>query len=388
MEETMNRPSVFISSTIADMRDLRSALKWWFEKKGFRVYLSEYNNFGPIGDADPVEACLCNIEKSDYFIVLVGERAGTLIEDISVTRHEYRKAMELSKNKGLKIVRFVRDEIRPKNGRIPSQTESDPHQDAFVQELMGNSDNGQKSWVYYFRTFDDVVAALVKELGNEEDIEYIRLLFYLSEELRENLGLILNKLGDKIYVGQFWPCKLRANMPDDEFGDISMKYEDYEVLYYFLLFGPGIGLRLNTRWITESLKKGVFLQWCQKTNSFTTNHKHDALALIDKTATKCRQLSDALKTDPYLRFRVTMGEAHKSKTSFKFSKGMLTIPMVLLDNLHNMFELTRYLYRKMNGKPDDYNKIPLYRVNNPFSKQNDNINNETLSREEIDSYIL
>ena len=220
----MNRPSVFISSTIADMSDLRSALKWWFEKNGFRVYLSEYPNFGPIGDTDPVEACLCNIEKSDYFIVLVGERAGKLIEDISVTRREYRKAMELSKNKGLKIVRFVRDEIRPKNGKNPYQTESDYlHQDAFVNELMGNSDNGQKSWVYFFSTYGDVVTALVKELGNEEDIEYRRLLFYLSEELRENLGLILNRLGDTIYVGQFWPYKLRDNLPHDQFGDMSLK---------------------------------------------------------------------------------------------------------------------------------------------------------------------
>jgi hypothetical protein len=38
--------AVFVSSTIDDFSDLRSALKVWLEEFGLTVYLSEFNDVG------------------------------------------------------------------------------------------------------------------------------------------------------------------------------------------------------------------------------------------------------------------------------------------------------------------------------------------------------
>jgi hypothetical protein len=40
-----NKPRIFISSTIHDLKDLRSALAYWLEEFGFDVILSDQNDF-------------------------------------------------------------------------------------------------------------------------------------------------------------------------------------------------------------------------------------------------------------------------------------------------------------------------------------------------------
>jgi Domain of unknown function (DUF4062) len=39
------KPTVFISSTIYDFKDLRSAIKYYLEELGFEVFASDYNDF-------------------------------------------------------------------------------------------------------------------------------------------------------------------------------------------------------------------------------------------------------------------------------------------------------------------------------------------------------
>jgi len=41
----MQKPKIFISSTIYDFQDLRSSLKYWLSELGFSVQLSEYSDF-------------------------------------------------------------------------------------------------------------------------------------------------------------------------------------------------------------------------------------------------------------------------------------------------------------------------------------------------------
>ena len=40
----MNKPKVFVSSTIYDFKGLRSALKYWLTEKGYEVRMSECND--------------------------------------------------------------------------------------------------------------------------------------------------------------------------------------------------------------------------------------------------------------------------------------------------------------------------------------------------------
>ncbi len=66
------RPRIFISSTVYDFRDLRSALKFWLEEFGYEVLLSEANDFPQNPSDGSYDSCLDVIDGCDYFVLLVG----------------------------------------------------------------------------------------------------------------------------------------------------------------------------------------------------------------------------------------------------------------------------------------------------------------------------
>jgi hypothetical protein len=55
----MDRPTIFLSSTIYDFSDLRSALKDYLEDRGCRVLASEYTDFTRPLDTHSYEAWSC-----------------------------------------------------------------------------------------------------------------------------------------------------------------------------------------------------------------------------------------------------------------------------------------------------------------------------------------
>jgi len=108
------KPVVFVSSTIHDFRDLRTAIRYYLEELGYEVLLSEYNDFPKPLDENAYEACLATIERADYYILLIGSRVGALYDaanKISITRMEYRKAYKLASSGKLRIIAFLRDEL-------------------------------------------------------------------------------------------------------------------------------------------------------------------------------------------------------------------------------------------------------------------------------------
>ena len=74
----MDKPNVFVSSTIYDFADLRSALKYWLEEMGFGVRMSEFNDFVKDSSENSYDACFKAIEECDYYILLIGSRVGGL----------------------------------------------------------------------------------------------------------------------------------------------------------------------------------------------------------------------------------------------------------------------------------------------------------------------
>ena len=59
-------PTVFISSTVYDLKDLRSALVHVLRSQGVLAYASEVTEFGIYGDRSAVEECFSRIRTSDY----------------------------------------------------------------------------------------------------------------------------------------------------------------------------------------------------------------------------------------------------------------------------------------------------------------------------------
>ena len=112
MTTITSQPKVFISSTISDMFDLRSATKYWLEELGYDVQVSEFNDFQRKPELGTFDACFEAIRASDYYILLIGKKRGSWYDEpnrISVTRKEYRVASESAKILGKpRIISLVR----------------------------------------------------------------------------------------------------------------------------------------------------------------------------------------------------------------------------------------------------------------------------------------
>jgi hypothetical protein len=110
----MDRPTIFLSSTIYDFSDLRSALKDYLEDRGCRVLASEYTDFTRPLDTHSYEACLNTIEQADLFVLFIGRRVGGWLDKpkkISITRAEYRRAYQLAQEDKIRLLCFVRSEV-------------------------------------------------------------------------------------------------------------------------------------------------------------------------------------------------------------------------------------------------------------------------------------
>lgn len=110
----MKPPTFFLSSTIYDFKDLRSAIKYYLEQQGCRVLASEFNDFPKPLDKHSYEACLKLIAEADYFVLLIGARVGGWFDEpnqVSITQQEYREAYRLHQEGKLKLLSFVRTDV-------------------------------------------------------------------------------------------------------------------------------------------------------------------------------------------------------------------------------------------------------------------------------------
>jgi len=86
----MNKGKIFISSTVYDFQDLRSALKYWLTEMGYEVYMSESNDFPRNASENSYQTCLSTIKKCDWFILLIGNRFGGTFLDPDTNQHARR----------------------------------------------------------------------------------------------------------------------------------------------------------------------------------------------------------------------------------------------------------------------------------------------------------
>jgi len=261
----MDRPTLFLSSTIYDFADLRGALKDYLEQRGCRVLASEYTDFTRPLDTHSYEACLKTIEQADLFVLFIGRRVGGWLDGpnkVSITRAEYRRAYELAKEGRIRLLCFVRSEVlnhsqsvkelakelandlsltdsqREKLTNHPTRAMDDAKAIiSFIDEVSRNKEtvratNGDAeapiaNWVSPFSTFTDVRQALdplivhgltIPQAAGRKALE-VQLVKFLtdlqpmrSEEkvfnpvssvlnLRKTLNITADQILNKIHIG-------------------------------------------------------------------------------------------------------------------------------------------------------------------------------------------
>jgi len=101
----MNKPSVFVSSTCYDLKQVRSDIKHFLESLGLDPVLSEYSSFPVSPDLGTVDNCVKAVEtRADIFILIVGARYGSTTD-----RGESISNLELlaAKAKSIPVYVFV-----------------------------------------------------------------------------------------------------------------------------------------------------------------------------------------------------------------------------------------------------------------------------------------
>ncbi|OCJ65505.1 hypothetical protein A6U97_27680 [Agrobacterium tumefaciens] len=312
------RPTFFLSSTIYDFRDLRSAIKFSLESRGCRVLASEFNDFAVDPAAHSYEACLKNIEAADYFVLLIGSRVGGWYDKanrISITQQEYREAYRRHKEAGLRIVSFVRAEVwqvREERKELEkflsdldlldsekkaiTEFSSKFARDAefvskFLSEVGRNSETISAitqgtakptgNWIYPFSTFkdiDDVLQPLTFTGLTADEAAYRKAL---QSELVDVLRRLLLKwngqaLDPRPSIRRFW----KSTPIDSETLQNGVTVDAREWDLFSTIMMKTMGVHIDPVVITDALTSSIFLDYVPDRSTYQTSIAYDLIVQL------------------------------------------------------------------------------------------------------------
>lgn len=169
----MSKPRTFVSSTFYDLADARAALSTYLEGIGHEALMHEKSTFGVKPGVHSHAACLDEVDRADYLVLIVGgRRGGTFVaSEKSITSEEYRRAIK----RKIPIIIFVKNDVErawkiyKKN---PSADFSDVVDDKrifdFIDVLKSQSED---NWTHGFDTVNDILDVLRGQFA------HIHLLF-------------------------------------------------------------------------------------------------------------------------------------------------------------------------------------------------------------------
>ena len=328
------KPTFFISSTIYDFRDLRSALKFYLEELGYQVYASEYNDFKVANDQHSYDACLKLIEECDYFILLVGSRVGGFYDDqnkVSITRQEYREAYKLHEQGKLQIISFVRDEVwqlketRSELGKHLKKIDNleKEKQDevlnfttkfatnaelitSFISEIGKNKETTSSinsgsilptgNWIRQFKNFKDIIEGLRpfiliedlnvkfhKELLKDELLKHSLSLHGKFKENPQDILLEFNKVYEAIPAS------------NSIYNDVLISrdvWENFIGVFYLTCLMP-VNIDLNI--IYKTITSDVFYEYESSTNRLVKQPIYEDLIQLKSRLVSCNNMKEKSK---------------------------------------------------------------------------------------------
>lgn len=387
----MKRPVVFVSSTIYDFADLRSALKYWLNEMGFDAQLSEYNDFQKNLNVNSYEACLQAIEKSDYFVLLIGTRRGGMFpdENISITRKEYRVAYDLAKaGKIKKLIVFIRQSvwdvkedrkslhkllqgltilengkeidvsaIENYNSNILQNAE---HISGFIDEVTRKEDarNGKMpnlNWVHTFNHFEDIIRTLKNELNLSVDISTQIAEQNLEMALTHTLQKITYEAEPGVIAAYYLPFdeirKKLKNFRDNNKivtgrETITLTKEEVDSISDFVLFYY-IGIEeLNTYEFENALSSGAFMDFDREKETPVYNNfcrmLHQLIEEINRVKRFVRDISPEIQQR---LMNTARGDYNRDPETYEFLFVDLGQLSAIYERLINITRISFYLAR-------------------------------------------
>lgn len=417
----MRPPTFFISSTIYDFRDLRSALKFYLEEQGCKVLASEFNDFEKSLNAHSYEACLQAIHEADYFVLLIGTRVGGWYDEankISVTQREYREAYKLQTAGKLRLINFVRSQVwqakedRSELTKYLNTTDLDEKTRSaianyssksagnaeflikFINEVSRNRETllavqgkglaPSGNWIHVFDNFRDVVDVLNGHVFSSIPVEDLVVRRLLRQELRYFVGQCLVKSKDSVYSPRFAIDRLHEEHPitletkTAELATVGTKRWDMiSTLAIHLL-----GCRLDPVVLPQVLTRSTFLEFDLESNSYRETPVHNALVRIDGEIRRFNQANTS--ENLAVVFEHSRKNRPRSGDSIDIETMKLASLLHLLDRWSNVIDLASAILRYLEGKPF---VMPSLRPDSPVHGMQDMLDAEKPSEQEIDAFV-
>lgn len=426
MKQHFNRPKVFISSTIYDFSDMRSALKFWLEELGYDVNASEFNDFQKDLNTNSYEACLRAIEESDYFVLLIGSRAGGLYDEstkTTITMQEYRHAYALAQAGKLKLAIFVRQSIwdvredRKALARVIKTDYAKEHSlndeqiskivfhdsrvltDAevifgFVSEVSRSIDMKSAvsaggmppiaNWVHRFVSFQDIVEALRSEFAGVYGLRRVALSANLRDELISNLRHLLSRNSK----GKAQPLYRWANVARSQFsgpveGASSIVGKHLSWLAVFAIAANARDL-LRSQALDEAIISGEFLEFSRERNQYFAGDLQQGLVKLQYEMKRLSSGEVASKFEDRSKLAVRFRSYSGMDEPVQVNNMQLMGVMNLHDRHYNIVALSKAIILAL--EEGGFSCSELYEVS-PFDDQSELIKKETPSTEEVSVWL-
>lgn len=388
------KPRVFISSTISDFSDVRSSIKWWLEELGFDVQASEFTDFDKKPGHDTISACLDLVRRSDHFILLIGDRKGSTLDNgaISITHLEYKTAHESYIKTGFpKITVFLRSSTATKIcDRSPNPADTDiRYIRDFVHEIKKAN-----IWVNDFANFQDIIQALQIGLNAKNPIKKKVLEANLIWELEVNMKTFFQ---DFLPKGKYSPK--HTLFPATTFKNLHFSSEEMARLpvtniqkpklllaLMFLIYAGDLE-HLHTTALENAISSGEFLEYQRESGEYAVGQTQEALLRLRTSILSYKQQLKIVNT----RDRITE-LLEKNRQS-----ALIPVPLNELASLamlynfyfqvyHQIFYFLQYIY-KATPEPKICNMLPIQILGETVKTINGE-RDPILSRQFIKNYIL
>ncbi len=368
-----NQPSIFISSTIKEFRDLRSAISFTLNEQGFIVYQSEASDFDIKGDRTAFDECFENINNCDYYILLVGNTRGSLFEEgVSITRQEYRVARNafMSSQRPRLFFYLRRDtEMLLQNTRkkqLASGIDDPKHLKSFIEEIQQPDIEGAPSWLTRFNDFKELMESLSNRMNLGRNLVEKQIRYSLLSELLLNLTHLVSRRRTSVFLPHHYMSKVRKQL------NISAKdiYKQIEVVDDLVLplgmalIGRTSGQELSTKIIEAALHQGIFLTFDRTSGNLQESKLHVVLKQLFQDVQSLRSLDSSSTLKDWDMKIVSAISAYRSGDSYKvvLSGADLAYALSYYDRMENIFYGHLAFCRVLLGLDDDiqpYERQPL-----------------------------
>lgn len=383
-----SKPRIFVSSTIYDFADLRSALKYWLNEMGFDVFMSEYNDFKKDSSCNSYNACLKAIQDCDYYILLIGSRVGGLYSEnppISITQKEYQEASKLfDKGKIKKILTFVRKDIWTikedrkalhqflKNNYMSEHELSnddikqiESYNSSFVNDanfifsfikevgkikqmkeaVKGNLKLPDNNWINTFSSFEDIITVLKIELNIHSDLSYKRWSEIVIQELSHNLSHLMEKHKEILIPFYTYADNFYKMFPEKMETNFEVTKEIALETFFFVIKSCIHIDKLNSEMLKGAIQSGTFLQYDNTNKDYKSGNIQSALYTLIDNIESAKRIRDLMQENDYLlKLSNILQIKRKCNTTQNNKNPKLVFIIALYNNEYNIIKLSKYLF--------------------------------------------